>query len=71
MCTIYHAGRHITVIDGLCWIYPGSNKTMEMADLLPLEECIKKRNDTMSVFVEESRELIKECRIASKLTREN
>ena len=41
-----------------------------MADLLPIEEYIKKRKDTIRVFAEE-RKILEDCKSSSKLTRNN
>jgi hypothetical protein len=68
-CARFITGRHIKLVDDK-WIYPCTKKTMEMADLLPIEEYIKKRKDTIRIFAEE-REILAKCKSSSILTRNN
>ena len=59
-CSRYITGRHIRLVNDV-WIYPESKLTLEMADLEPIEEYIKKRRDTISAYVH-STELYNICK---------
>lgn len=45
----YITGRHIRLVNGV-WKYPDSNVRLEMADVLPKEEYIKKRKSTVCEY---------------------
>ena len=49
-CARFLTGRYITKVDDE-WIYPDTTKTLELAHLLPIEDCIKKcRRETITPF---------------------
>ena len=66
-CARFITGRHIKVVDEK-WIYPDSKTTMEMADLLPIEEYIQKRKETVKIFTEE-RKIYSACKLSTYLTK--
>ena len=52
------------------WIYPETKKTLELADLLPLEEYIEKRKGTIFGFAE-NLPIFKECELSSEINKGN
>ena len=68
-CARYITGRHITMKDDI-WIYPETKKTLELADLLPLEDYIEKRKGTIFGFAE-NLPVFKECELSSEINKGN
>ena len=66
-CARFITGRHITVVDEK-WVYPDSKTTLEMADLLPIEEYIQKRKETVKIFTVD-RKLYSDCKLSTYLTK--
>ena len=66
-CTRYITGRHITMKNDI-WEYPDTKKTLDLADLLKLEDYIEKRKNTIFGFAE-NLQLYKECELSSKINR--
>jgi hypothetical protein len=58
-CSRYITGRHIRLVNDV-WIYPDSAVTLEMADLLPIEEYIEKRKSTVCEYTM-STDIFKRC----------
>jgi Reverse transcriptase (RNA-dependent DNA polymerase) len=62
-CARYITGRHITMKDNV-WTYPDTKSTLELADLLTLEEYIEKRKSTIFGFAE-NLQIYKNCEMSN------
>lgn len=51
-CARFITGRHIRMLDDSSLVYPATKETVELADLLPIEDYVKKRKLTVSGYVE-------------------
>jgi hypothetical protein len=61
-------GRHIHPNEEGIWIYPSSAETLEIAGLLPIDECIRRRVQTVLESVQ-TREIYKSCLDSQPLAR--
>ena len=59
-CARFISGRHIRCIDEV-WIYPDTKTTMEMTDLLPIEDYMAKRKETVRLYVETTK-ILEDCK---------
>ena len=59
-CARFLTGRFITKVDEE-WIYPDTQKTLELAHLLPVEEYIIKRRKTLEESYALNSEIYEEC----------
>ena len=60
-CARFITGRHIRMLDDETWIYPSTTKTLELADLLSIEDYIETRKLTVGGYVEGT-DIFKECK---------
>lgn len=51
-CARFITGRHIRMLDDSTWVYPSTTKTLELADLLPIEDYVETRKLTVGGYVE-------------------
>ena len=49
-CARFITGRFITKLEDDTWVCPDTKTTLEMADLLPIEEYIERRKNTISEY---------------------
>ena len=63
-CARFWTGRYITKINDE-WIYPDTTKSLELAYLLPIEEYMTKRKNTIQIYACET-DIYEEC-IAKQL----
>jgi hypothetical protein len=68
-CARYITGRHIRKEEEI-WIYPDNKTTLELADLLPIEEYIKKRKETILIFARDI-PIFQQCNTSQYMRRHN
>ena len=61
-CARFISGRHIRCVDDV-WIYPDTKTTMEITDLLSIEEYMLKRKDTVRLYVRTT-DILNKCKFS-------